>query len=122
MIVTVNGVSLERWNYVPVNEKEINIENNLDKYFIPAAVIVGIMNVANNVNAYSGNMEEASKPLIRMVQDFAFPVGVIMATWGLIEMIIGNPSGKEKTKWAIIGYVGIFVIPMVFSQIRAAFQ
>lgn len=63
------------------------------------------------------------QPLIHMVQDFALPVGVIVATWGLIEIIMGNrPSGKEKLKYSIIGYIGIFVIPMVFEAIRAAFM
>lgn len=62
-------------------------------------------------------------PLVHMVQDFALPVGVIVATWGLIEIIIGNvASGKEKLKYSIIGYIGIFIIPMIFEAIRAAFQ
>lgn len=63
------------------------------------------------------------QPLVAMVQDFALPVGVVVATWGLIEVIMGNlASGKEKVKYSIIGFIGVYVIPMVFEAIRAAFH
>lgn len=62
-------------------------------------------------------------PLVRMVQDFALPVGVVVATWGLIEIIMGNlGAGKEKVKYSIIGYIGVYVIPMVFEAIGGAFR
>lgn len=61
-------------------------------------------------------------PLLHMVQDFALPVGIIVSSWGLIEMIMGNiESGKHKMKWAIIGYIGMFLIPQVFYAIHDAF-
>lgn len=62
-------------------------------------------------------------PLVHMVQEFAMPVGVVVATWGLIEIIMGNlGSGKEKVKYSLIGYIGVFVIPMVFEAIASAFK
>lgn len=61
-------------------------------------------------------------PLIQILQDFAFPVGIGVATWGFIEIMMGNPRGKMKVKYSIIGYVGIFVLPFVFEIIRGAFR
>lgn len=60
-------------------------------------------------------------PIIHMLQDFAFPVGLGIGIWGLIEYIMDNPAGKEKVKKAIIGYIGIFVLPSIFNAIRDAF-
>lgn len=61
-------------------------------------------------------------PIVHMLQDFAFPVGLGIGIWGLIEYIMDNPAGKEKVKKAIIGYIGIFVLPSIFTAIRDAFN
>lgn len=61
-------------------------------------------------------------PLINMIQDLALPVGIIVASWGMIETIIGNPGGKTKLKLSVIGYVGMFFVPIVFKAIHDAFQ
>lgn len=64
----------------------------------------------------------ALQPVIAMLQELALPVGIGMAIWGLIEVIIGNPGGKDKLKWSLIGYAGVFVVPFFFFQIRNAFS
>ncbi|MDD3655122.1 MAG: hypothetical protein PHO01_13265 [Desulfotomaculaceae bacterium] len=64
----------------------------------------------------------ALTPIINMLQELALPVGIAMAIWGLIEIIIGNPGGKDKIKYSILGYVGCFVIPYFFYKIGTAFQ
>ena len=61
-------------------------------------------------------------PFLRMMQELALPVGIGMAIWGLIELILGNPGGKDKIKSALLGYIGVFIIPFFFYQIKAAFS
>lgn len=61
-------------------------------------------------------------PLIELLQDFAFPVGVGIAVWGLIEVMLDNPKGKDRVKQAFVCYIGIFVIPYLFVVIKNAFQ
>ena len=72
--------------------------------------------------AYSGNIAKGFGPLIDMIQDFCFPIGIAVSLWGIIELMLGNPGGKDKVKWAVIGYIGAFVIPFLFEQIRIAFR
>jgi len=36
--------------------------------------------------------------------------------------MVGNPGGKDKIKWALISYVGVFIIPFFFYQVRGAFS
>jgi len=64
----------------------------------------------------------ALQPVIGMLQELALPVGIGMAIWGLIEVMVGNPGGKDKIKWALISYVGVFIIPFFFYQVRGAFS
>ena len=71
--------------------------------------------------AASPSLGLALAPIIQMLQELALPVGIGMAIWGLIETMIGNPGGREKIKWALISYVGVFIIPFFFYQIKAAF-
>ena len=100
------------------------VDKFFKKYAIPAAVSVGILNVATQVSAMGNTDVIATKmmPIIKMIQDLALPIGILVASWGLIEVIIGNfPAGKEKIKYAVIGFMGMFIIPEVFYTIRDIF-
>lgn len=107
-----------------------NVDEKINKFIkkwgIPSAVATSIMNVANNVHAKMENTDKIGdklQPLIDILQDLALPIGIIVSLWGLIEIIVGNlPSGKEKIKYAIIGFLGFFIIPEVFYTIREVFQ
>ena len=57
-----------------------------------------------------------------MVQDLALPVGIIVSIWGMVEMIIGSPGWKQKLKFAVIGYISMFIIPTFFVAIHNAFS
>ena len=58
------------------------------------------------------------QPVISMLQELALPIGIGMSIWGLIEICIGNLGGKDKIKYAILSYVGVFIIPYFFYQIH----
>lgn len=110
------------------------------KIGVPVSVAIGALNAAGKtyasaitdkaqdvaVMAQAGGLHSLGDrlmPIIKMVQDLALPVGIVVASWGMIEMILGNiESGKHKMKWAIIGFCGMFLIPEVFFAIRDAFQ
>ena len=92
----------------------------------PISAVTGQYSVAATTQAvpvaattYMG-IAPALQPVISMLQELALPVGIGMAIWGLIEIIIGNPGGKDKLKYAMLGYIGVFVIPYFFYQIKGA--
>jgi len=90
----------------------------------PISAMTGQYSVANQAvpvaaKTYMG-IAPALQPVISMLQELALPVGIGMAIWGLIEIIIGNPGGKNKIKYAMLGYIGVFVIPYFFYQIKGA--
>lgn len=111
-------------NIVEQPDFDKKISKFFKKYAIPTAVGAGIMNIATKVNAMGDTDVLADKmlPIIKIVQDLSLPIGIIVASWGLIEVIIGNfPAGKEKIKYAVIGFIGMFIIPEVFYTIREVF-
>jgi hypothetical protein len=58
--------------------------------------------------------------IIELIQQFAYYIALAYSTWGLIEYSMDNPSGLQKAKRAVIGYIGIFVLPVLFDAIRKA--
>ncbi|MNN48316.1 hypothetical protein D3C81_1627880 [compost metagenome] len=122
---------------------EAKLERRIDKFFkraaVPTSALVGVLaelgqfyaeqvHEAVAVFAYeeavhSIALADRMRPLIHMLQDIAMPIGITVSLWGLIEVMMGNiESGKSKLKWAIIGFIGMFLIPEVFYAIRDAFQ
>lgn len=103
---------------------ENQVTNFFKRFAVPASFGLGTLSTATH--AFAAGTEtigEKLKPLIQIVQDLALPVGIVVASWGLLEVIMGNfPSGKEKIKYAIIGFVGMFIIPEVFYAISSAFR
>lgn len=134
LVIRVNGKILEDRKQAPfeiVESLESRIEKMVDKFFskiaLPASIGLGILTqvgitYAEQITNTVG-LGDRLMPLLHMLQDFGLPAGIIMSTWGLIEMMLGNiESGKHKMKWAIIGFVGMFIIPDVFFAIRDGFR
>lgn len=123
-----NGVDITpvKFEYVEANKLDDKVEKIFKNRVIPASIGVGMMSMGNVVFADDGKiggLADRLMPLINMIQDLALPIGIGVATWGLIEIIIGNfGSGKSKIKYAVIGFAGMFIIPEVFYAIRSAFQ
>lgn len=101
------------------------------KTALPISVGIGILNAAKTALASpmstvpttaTASIGERITPLLHMVQDLALPTGIVVASWGLIELMLGNPRGKDKLKWSLLGYIGIFIIPEVFYIIRQGFR
>lgn len=91
------------------------------KFIVPASMFAGALTTATRASAADGSgIMDGLWPLIEMLQDFALPVGIGIATWGLIEVMIGNPGGRSKIKYAIGGYAGIYLIPFLFFALRDA--
>ena len=102
---------------------EEKVEVVFKRYGIPSAIGIGLLNIATTASAAgTDTIGEKLKPLLQILQDLALPLGIIVASWGLIEIIIGNfPQGKEKIKYAVVGFVGMFIIPEIFYTIRDVF-
>lgn len=143
MLLKINGVPFKNFAeeapVFPVLESEIKAKElvkKVGKFTVPASISLGIMNLKSAALAaiqnptlpvtntdMSEGLIRGIWPLIDMLQAFAFPVGVGVAIWGIIEVIAtGSPAGFKKIKYAVIGYIGVFLIPFAFNQIRIAFS
>lgn len=125
MIVRMNGTVISEPAPELVAHYEDKIKKAFKKYVMPASIAVGILNRSTTVFAeVSGTktIAESMMPLIDMIQDLALPIGIAISSWGLIEIIAGNfGSGKDKVKYAVIGFAGMFLVPEIFYAIRGAF-
>ena len=61
-------------------------------------------------------------PLVGKLQQFGLVAGIAVALWGLCRVIMGDPSGKKVIGDAIIGFIGLFIIPEIFFSIWGAFN
>lgn len=151
MKIKINGVELkEKAVCVVAVPVAYDIDNKIREiakiagdYVLPISIITGLANVLKeqlfenvagaaglasagaSVPVFAGkagfDLGTALSPLIDIAQQFAFPVALIVATWGLIDYILGNPEGKTKIKSSLIGYIGVYVIPFIFEAIKKAF-
>jgi len=150
MIVRINGSVLNPPCVYPLVtlEKEVlvnqwievgkKVEKLFKSYLIPTSVVLSVINLASPVLAVvspvptlanpvgnpvgTANLIVSLWPIITMVQDLALPVGIIVSIWGMVEMIIGSPGWKQKLKFAVIGYISMFIIPTFFVAIHNAFS
>ncbi len=100
------------------------ISTAANNYSLPAACSQTAVKMSLATAAPPANLglAQALAPIIALLQELALPVGIGMSIWGLIEIMIGNAGGKDKIKLAILGYIGVFIIPFFFYKIEAAFQ
>jgi len=61
-------------------------------------------------------------PLIDKLQEFGLAAAIAVSLWGLCRVIMGDPSGKQTIWQALIGFIGLFIIPEVFFAIWEAFR
>jgi hypothetical protein len=131
MRIKMNGILIEDTAVQPfavMSEKSMleNARQKMKELFpkaVTASAFLGALNMAGQALASTGGFADRLLPLIHMVQDLALPAAIVVSSWGLIEVIIGNiASGKEKLKYSIIGFLGMFLIPEVFYAIKEAFQ
>lgn len=133
LIIKVNGRVLEEPGQTTVLPKAIIIKGNagpfrlkkLRRAILTFTVGLSVASRSSAVLAAAAptqNIITGLMPIVQMIQDLAFPVGLGVGIWGLIEYIMDNPAGKEKVKRAVIGYIGIFVLPSIFLAIRNAFK
>lgn len=133
MKIKINGVLVEDtaeiqpiYNPLEITEMENKVKEHVQKFgkiMVPAAAFIGALNITTQAFAATPetSLVEALNPLIQMVQDLAFPVGIVVASWGLIEVMVGQPNGKQKIKLSLIGYIGMYLIPTLFRAIRDGF-
>lgn len=61
-------------------------------------------------------------PLVDRLQEFGLAAAIAVSMWGLCRVIMGDPSGKQQIWQAIVGFIGLFIIPEVFFSIWEAFR
>jgi len=61
-------------------------------------------------------------PLISRMQDFGLFIGIGFGLWGVYMIMVGNPEGKNKLIQALVGFIGLYIVPEAFMSIRDAFR
>lgn len=61
-------------------------------------------------------------PIIERLQEFGLAAAIAVSLWGLCRVIMGDPSGKQTIWQALIGFIGLFIIPEVFFSVWSAFR
>jgi len=94
-----------------------SITSSYDSLALAASGGTGSIYAIKTVGLMKGLM-----PIIELVQDFALPVSILVASWGCIEWIVGSPGWKHKLKGAVIGLIAIYFIPYAFMTISSALK
>ena len=126
MIITINNIPLDNWyikeTKLPQKIKKLKIKetrNNIIKpKFNKLDFCTKILFAAAVTPApfdFSG-----LQIIIKLFQEFAYYIGMGYATWGAIEYAMDNPAGADKAKRAVVGFIGIYVIPVIFTSIKNA--
>lgn len=112
MIITINGVLLEKWNQeTKLQIIETNKEQNKENVIFQLLLAGGAISIGD----LSG-----LEVIVDLIRKFAYYIGLGYATWGCVEYAMDNPGGMDRVKRATIGFIGIYVMPVIFGAIRAA--
>lgn len=128
MIVRINGVELAptfpQVDIIETYDLQRKAEQFAKKFgtiVIPASVMSGVLSMTTHALA-AKDVTTAFWPLLGKIQDLALPIGIGVSLWGLIEYMVGNPGGKTKLKVALISYIGMYIIPLLFQGVHDAFS
>ena len=122
MVITINGVLIENWNKIEIynefNQKSIIKSKNITKYNIKKPNIIDITKLIMTSGALVTGDFSGLEAIIKLLQQFSYYVGLGYGLWGVIEYTMDNPAGGTKVKRAVTGYIGIYVLPIIFKAIR----
>lgn len=104
MIIKIN---LNKWNKDNKNIRNNKNKQNISKLILSSGALI--------TGDFSG-----LESIIQLLQQFSYYVGLGYGLWGVVEYTCDNPAGGTKVKRAIVGYVGIYVLPVIFKAIRNA--
>ena len=125
MIVKINNVLLEDWNkeIIIVNDK-VKIKSKLYLYNSNANKNIRKVNTTINIlmagTAIASGDLSGLEDIIKLLQEFSYYIGMGYCLWGCIEYSMDVPSGTTKMKRAITGFIGVYVIPIIFKAIKKA--
>ena len=123
MLVKINGRILPRVRvsvvYTTRTDFTLCLANKVANSAVNALPrVVGLMAAVPVDDPHKPKQIPTMWPLIERMQDFGLIVGICFGLWGLYMVIIGNPEGKNKIIQALLGFVGLYVIPEAFLAIR----
>ena len=127
MIIKINNILLEDWNkkIIIVNDK-IDIKNKSKLYSYNNNIDKNIKTINLTFNILMAGTALASgdlsglEDIIKLLQDFSYYIGMGYCLWGCIEYSMDVPSGTTKMKRAITGFIGVYIIPIIFKAIKKA--
>ena len=126
LIIKINNVLLENWNkeIIIVNDK-VNVKvNNLYNYNSNINKNIKKINSTINIIMAGGALVSGDlsglDDIIKLLQEFSYYIGMGYCLWGCIEYSMDVPSGATKMKRAITGFIGVYIIPIIFKAIKNA--
>ena len=103
-------------NFLKMLNDFVKMFSGYAEKIIPPGAMFAVMPVTG------GGLITKLWPLVDKLQEFGLIAGIGMSLWGLCIIILGDPSGKSKIWQAVVGFVGLFILPEVFFAIYQAFK
>jgi hypothetical protein len=132
VLLNGNEIAISSLSDNSICSNDIDYTSNKNKFKQISCVVHKIGNYAKKTYVSSrftqmfagviGVNDDGFYNILTKLQDFSFYIAVGWATWGIIGYILDKPSGVEKIKRAVWGYIGINAVPTLFAMIRDSFR
>ena len=128
MIIKINNILLNEWNkkVIIVNDIKHNKQHNKTNKLYSYSVNKKLNKINTTINIIMAGGALASgdlsglEDIIKLLQEFSYYIGMGYCLWGCIEYSMDIPSGATKMKRAITGFIGVYIIPIIFKAIKNA--
>jgi hypothetical protein len=115
LIIKINDINIDNWNSIEIIE---NVKRETIKKIVKPEI--NYIRLILSAGALTTGDFSGLESIIQLLQQFSYYVGLGYALWGTIEYTMDNPAGGSKVKRAVTGYIGIYVLPVIFKAIRNA--
>jgi len=128
LIIKINNILLNEWNkkVIIVNDIKHNKQHNKTNKLYSYSVNKKLNKINTTINIIMAGGALASgdlsglEDIIKLLQEFSYYIGMGYCLWGCIEYSMDIPSGATKMKRAITGFIGVYIIPIIFKAIKNA--
>lgn len=103
--------------------RKSNIQRLLEKKKIKSLISSSGLLILNSQQALATNTEVAGWKFVGVARQGLFWIGIFVSIYGLYLMVLKkDDTGKKIIVTAILAYIGSWIIPNVFIDIRDTFS
>lgn len=116
MVPETQNPSLKIKNEIKKFIKDVVLLIKETKWLPPPGALLAV------VPPTGSGMIEKLWPLVEQLKEFGLVAAIAVSLWGLCRVIMGDKGGKQVIWQAIIGFIGLFILPEIFFAIWKVFQ